>query len=212
MVQNRGLSVITSCLKRSLIALMVAFIYCARASTGPVAAGTLLCRDKGIDFYMRPHGGVQHVSVYAGSKMRAGSVGNREVVAGVGAYGARLGQGESVLSKLNGIKYCRRFAGYNARGGEIICEFSDGRRLFVGMVNGKIDRIDASGKFTTPEGITERSTLKQIEKAYDISALVVLHKASSDKTKLAVPRTLIIVAVTCIAAVVAFLLVRRVSS
>jgi hypothetical protein len=170
-------------------------------------------QDKGVYFYFAG-GGVRQVVVYSSQANQAGKVGPKEVVPGVGAYGVRLGDSEQALITLEGIKDSHKFQGYSEGNGSIICEFKDGSRIIADLVNGKVKRLSISGKFSTPEGITERSTTQQVEKIFGKQQLDLGFKVPKNPQRAGLPvfgfiRWLIMLVLGCISALaVRFLSIR----
>jgi len=130
------------------------------------APGILEYKRLGISFHVGDYGrGVVEVAVFpleSDMCIREQKVGSFDIVPGIGAYGVLLGWSKAKALRNANQKYT---AHQLEQLSGVWCNL-DGKRLYIFFSNDKVSMLLASGRFRTPEGITEQSNINDILRTY----------------------------------------------
>lgn len=129
--------------------------------------GILVYKNLGIRFNVGDRGrGVTEVMVFPPKQKpiyTPRTIGEDEVVPGLGAFGLTLGSSDKEVEQV--LSQIRPKLDRSEASGRYI-EMADGRKITMSFPNGKLSAIVISGHFTTPEGINEASAVRDIINAY----------------------------------------------
>lgn len=126
----------------------------------------LIYKTRGIMFYVLSEYKTTSVlpSVFeAAGTPGAGELGSDSVVPGVGARGVRLGM---TMEHVKANEFWRRASGKSMDGSYAYCRADDGKALGMFLSDGSVTQLDVFGAFSTPEGVSESSTMDQILQIY----------------------------------------------
>ena len=127
----------------------------------------LVYKNRGIVFRACKGGmGILHAAVFAPASSQ--SVGSHSseadsLIPGIGAYGVILGASRDQVRQSPFVIGAKLLAD-QADG--LMYRGDRGKLLAVLLTGGKVSQVEVMGAFRTPEGVTEKSTIPDIERAY----------------------------------------------